>query len=272
MPWPPCPYVIDDDWEEQLHAQIGAPWPCPAQDEFRVLWPQVIRPLEAHGLHLGRGAFAGWGDGEPGLVRALWCIVRHLRPSRVVETGVARGITTRFVLEAFERNAAGHLWSIDLPPPCDRNLHDQIAIAVPDRLRGRWTYVHGSSRRRLVGVLARARQIDLFVHDSAHTARNLLFELDHAYEALAEGGIAVLDDVDLNCGFHMFRRGRSDALMLVCPAEPLQPDYPRQDARGVFAIVRKASGSRPSSLSLDKRRRKRLHATALESGGTNVPA
>ena len=41
---------------------------------------------------------------------------------------------------------------------------------------------------------------------------------------------------------------------------------------GVFAIVRKASGSRPSSLSLDKRRRKRLHATALESGGTNVPA
>lgn len=33
--------------------------------------------LEARGFELGRGAFGGWGDGEPGLVRAVWCLTRH---------------------------------------------------------------------------------------------------------------------------------------------------------------------------------------------------
>jgi hypothetical protein len=244
MPWPPCPYKVDENWEERLHQIIGAPWPCAAHHDFWQLWPNVIGELEAKkGVHLGRGAFAGWGDGEPGLVRAVWCLTHHLRPDKVVETGVARGITTRFLLEALERNGAGHLWSIDLPPPLDRSLHTQIGLAVPRSLHPRWTYVRGSSRRRLPTLLARIRPIDLFVHDSTHTARNLLFELQHTWQALSPDVVAVADDVDLNCGFHAFQSDHPQHPSLVCHAEPLRPDYPRQDERGIFAVVRRSRGT-----------------------------
>ena len=100
MPWPPCPYEVDENWEQRIHEFAGSPWPCSVSDEFWEMWPLVMGSLEEKGFELGRGAFGGWGDGEPGLVRAVWCLTRHLRPAKVVETGVARGITSRFILEA----------------------------------------------------------------------------------------------------------------------------------------------------------------------------
>jgi hypothetical protein len=225
-----------------LHRAVGAAWPCPARLDFDRLWEETVWDLQhTKGLSVGRGAFAGWGDGEPALVRAVWCLTRHLRPEKVVETGVARGITSRFLLEALEHNDSGSLWSVDLPPPLDRDLHAQIGVAVPRRLAGRWTYVHGSSRRRLPSLLAAIEPIDLFIHDSNHTARNLLFELRHAWHSLARGGFVVADDVDLNCGFHVFVGEHELDPALVCHAEPLVPDRPRQDERGVFGIVRKRS-------------------------------
>ncbi len=241
MPWPPCRYEVDTNWEEALHELVGAAWPCPLIEPFRELWRNVVESLESRGISPGRGAFAGWGDGEPGLVRAVWCLTHHLQPANIVETGVARGITSRFVLEALARNGAGRLWSVDLPPLIDRRVHDQVGAAVPETVRGRWTYVHGSSRRRLPHLLARLGEIDLFVHDSRHSGRNLLFELEHAWQALRPGGVIVADDIDLNCAFHSFRAQHSRDPSLVCHAEPLSPDAGRQDDRGVFAVVRKGS-------------------------------
>jgi hypothetical protein len=237
MPWPPCPYEEDEGWDELLHTHLGLPWPCGCGEEFFALWPSVISELEARNFNLGRGAFGGWGDGEPGLVRAAWTVVCHLRPATVIETGVGRGLTTRFILEAFKRSGTGHLWSIDLPPPRSPELHEQIAVAVPEDLRGDWSYVRGSSRRRLPRVLDELHRVDVFIHDSRHSERNLLFELRTVWNALRPGGVMIADDVDLNCGFHKFRAEHPDEPSLICLAEPLVPDVGRQSDRGVFAIV-----------------------------------
>lgn len=247
MPWPPCPYAVDDDWERRMHELLDVPWPCAESERFWELWSQVRGSLEAKRLELGRGAFAGWGDGEPGLVRAVWCLVLHLRPNAVVETGVARGITSRFILEALAHNRRGHLWSIDLPPPLDPALHHQVGVAVPEHLRGNWTYVRGSSRRRLRSLLAQLGEIDMFVHDSRHTERNVLFELGRAWNALNSEGVVVVDDIDLNRGFHSFRSAHGDEPCVVCLAEPLRPDPGRQEDRGVFAVMKKASARAESS-------------------------
>jgi hypothetical protein len=80
----------------------------------------------------------------------------------VVETGVAHGVTSRFVLEALTRNGGGHLWSIDLRPPAHPELHWHIGIAVDQHSRGHWTYVAGSSRRRLIPLLKRVGIIGPF--------------------------------------------------------------------------------------------------------------
>src|SRR5947209_962191 len=92
----PCQYQPDPDWEIRLHAMLGAPWPCEFTSKYSALWPQVMQPFQQKGVRIGRGEFAGWGDGEPGMIRAVWCLLRHLRPEKVIETGVARGFTSRF--------------------------------------------------------------------------------------------------------------------------------------------------------------------------------
>lgn len=155
-------------------------------------------------------------------------------PGKVVETGVARGITTRFVLEAFERNGSGHLWSIDLPPPLEPEVHGQIAEALPEDIRDRWTYIRGSSRRRLGPLLAGIEPIELFVHESAHTARNVLFELDRVWRALSAGRCCRSRRRRPQLRSPRLSRGAPDRSDVVCHAEPLRPDLPRQDERGVL--------------------------------------
>jgi hypothetical protein len=232
-------YTPARDWEERLHAWLGFPWPCPAVEGFWELWPQVMSLLEARGLKVGRGAFGGWGDGEPGMTRAIWCLVLHSKPRHAIETGVARGITSRFVLEALERNRSGHLWSVDLPPQLKSELHDQIGAAVPSEKRSRWTYVRGSSRRRLPRLLRELGSADLFVHDSRHTERNVRFELDRVWPVLDSGGHLVVDDIDVNHGFHSFLTDNPGIESMVCEAEPLRSDPSRYDGRGLFGIIRR---------------------------------
>jgi len=236
---PACLYEAESGWERRLHAILGLPWPCAAVSEFWALWPKVIATLNAKGLRIGRATFGRYNDGDPGFVRAVWCLTRHLQPAKVVETGVARGFTSRFILEALERNGTGHLWSIDYPPPLKRGLREQVGAAVGNGFHDRWSYIRGSSRRRLPGLLSRLGQIDLFVHDSRHTEHNVLFELDRAWAALRPGGALVVDDIDLNWGFNSFPRRYSGHRSLICSAEPLQPDPPRFDGKGLFGIIRK---------------------------------
>jgi len=98
--------------------------------------------------------------------------------SESVETGVARGVSSRFILEALERNGGGRLWSIDQPPPLDPELNGQVGAAVNASCRRRCSYIHGSSRRRLPRLLPWLESIDLFLHDSIHTEYNTRFELE----------------------------------------------------------------------------------------------
>jgi hypothetical protein len=235
---PQCQYESDDNWEQRLHKFLSVPWPCKLTQEFWDLWPAVIKDLEAKGIRAGPESFQGWNDGDAGFVRAIWCLIRHLRPNRVVETGVAHGVTSRCILEALEKNGAGHLWSIDLPP-LERDWRKQIGAAVGTRFADRWSYIKGSSRRRLPELLSRLGQIDLFIHDSLHSERNVRFELDRTWAALQSHGALVVDDIDANWGFLSFTQTFSGHQSMICEAEPLHPDLRRFNKKGLFGIILK---------------------------------
>ncbi len=234
---PACKYEAEKDWERQLHDFLKVTWPCEASSEVMTLWPEVIEPLTAKGVPVGPESFGCWNDGDPAFVRAIWCLVRHLRPSNVIETGVAHGFTSRFILEALERNGCGHLSSIDLPP--NAALEKEVGIAVAGRCVDRWSYIKGSSRRRLPALLSELGQIDLFVHDSLHTEGNVRFELDRAWAALRPGGAAVIDDIDTNWGFQSFTNAFPGYPSLICEAEPIHPDLRRFNKKGLFGIILK---------------------------------
>jgi hypothetical protein len=196
-------YAAVRDWSQALHKAIDAPWPCPESQQFGEVWDATVSGLVAAGLRVGLASYRGWNDGDRAQAEAIWCLVAHKRPAIVVETGVAHGLTSRVILEGLHRNGTGHLWSIDLPA-VDPALHHEIGIAIPEDLRSRWGYVEGTSRQRLPGLVRRLKQVDLFVHDSLHTARNTCFELETVWPALPPGGVAVVDDIDHSLGFSRF--------------------------------------------------------------------
>ncbi len=70
----------------------------------------------------------------------------------------------------------------------------------------------------------------MFVHDSLHSTRNVRWELETAWRALAPGGLVIVDDVDCNWGFERFREGGAGREPLWCMAD---------DGQRVFSIVRK---------------------------------
>jgi Methyltransferase domain len=196
-------YEVVADWESRLHAALGLAWPCQATGSFGQTWDRLIVELTATGARIGLASYGGWNDGDRAFAEAIWCIVAHVRPTAIVETGVAHGVTSRVMLEGLERNEHGQLWSVDLPV-ADSALHPEIGMAVPAELRSRWTYVQGTSRERMPPLLDELGGIDLFVHDSLHTGRNTRFELESAWAVLRPGGVVVVDDINQSLGFRTF--------------------------------------------------------------------
>ena len=199
-------HPVSADWERRLHEALGAPYPCGESKAFNELWTSVDASADGG---IGRGH-----DVDRAVARAAWCITRHLAPRRVVETGVARGLSTRVVLEALARNENGHLWSIDLPPVVE-GWHRQVAALVPTALRERWTYVRGSSRRHLPRLLKTIGDIDLFMQTSLLTEPNVRFELDRAWKALRPGGSILAEGINRSRAFPALVRRESPAVWLI---------------------------------------------------------
>jgi hypothetical protein len=100
-------YIADPDWEPALQRRLGMS--SESQGEgFWPLWSTVVDTLRAQGMAVGPCSFYGWNDGDAGFVRTIWCLIRRLRPVNVVETGVAHGMTSGFILEALETIGAGY--------------------------------------------------------------------------------------------------------------------------------------------------------------------
>jgi hypothetical protein len=225
---------VDEAWDERLHNMLGAAWPCPEGQQLGELMTDIGARLATKGLGSGRHTYGWYSDAEKSLCRAVWCTVLHTRPEVVIETGVAHGVTSRVVLEALRRNDRGHLWSIDLPHPLDRQLHAETGAAITDDCRARWSYLEGSSRHRLPSLVAEVGQVWMFIHDSLHTAKNTLFEMEQTASAMPPGGIMLVDDIAGHDGFAKFASRHSEYQTIVCPSA---------DRVGLFGVALNAANS-----------------------------
>jgi hypothetical protein len=149
----------------------------------------------------------------------------ELRPRVLVETGVANGFSTAFLLQALQTNGNGHLHSIDLPREVGRAYESgtffegrgragipagsEPGWLIPEELRDRWTLILGRSQDELPPLLERLSTIDLFMHDSEHSFDCMWFEFNAAWTRLGESGVLVADDVNANDAFARFAREQS---------------------------------------------------------------
>jgi Methyltransferase domain len=222
------PKDLDAAWDEHLHSLLDAPWPCSQRAELDQLIADIGALLAAKGLGFGRGTYGWYSDAEISLCQAVWCSVLHVKPRIVVETGVAHGVTSRVVLEALQFNGRGHLWSVDLPHPLDHHLHAQTGAAVTESCRARWSYLEGSSRQRLPKLVAELGEVQLFIHDSLHTAKNTEFELAQVSSVMPPGGVMLVDDIKSHDGFATFAAQHPHYQTMVCRSA---------DGIGVFGIA-----------------------------------
>jgi hypothetical protein len=235
---PDVTYEVDEAWDEHLHSLLGAPWPCPQAQQLDQIMADIDALLAARGLGSGRLTYGWYSDAESSLCRAAWCVARHTRPEVVIETGVAHGVTSRVLLEALRQNNFGHLWSIDLPFPFDRRVHAETGAVITDACRSRWSYLEGSSSQRLPPLVEEVRHVEMFVHDSLHTADNTLFEMEQAASVMSPGGAMLVDDIgESRDAFTTFTQRNPDYKAIICPASD------RDGIWGIFGIAIKAAAA-----------------------------
>src|SRR5258706_4510995 len=134
------------------------------------------------------------------LGRLCYAVSRALHPRVVVETGVAYGVTSAYILQALAENGEGELHSVDLPP-LGRDAAEYVGFLVSSELRRRWNLHTGPARKLLPGILREVGRIDAFVHDSLHTYAHMKWEFQAALSAMRDGGILIADDIEGNRAF-----------------------------------------------------------------------
>ena len=143
-------------------------------------------------------------------LEALYVLTRCIRPRNFVETGVWRGLSSRYILVALRRNGMGRLHSIDLPTFGAGGRHNsdgildystvndpvEVGDRVPLELRGNWDLRLGDAKVLLPFLLTELGKIDVFLHDSEHSYDHMTFEYRTAWDHLSDGGWLLSDDVE----------------------------------------------------------------------------
>ena len=127
----------------------------------------------------------------------LYILLRAVKANRIVETGVANGGSTYYILSAILKNGKGYLHSIDIPFYEDilqkealrkigiRSKHKrhgaippgkEVGWLVPEQLRDNWICHLGDSKKLLPKLLSTLSNIDVFVYDSRHMYRHMNFK------------------------------------------------------------------------------------------------
>lgn len=169
-------------------------WAPPSGDQLSAWRTDVEESLRS----IGREDIARFGpefDLGPEGATLLYFLIRWRLPRRVVETGVARGVSTRVMLNALDRAGSGSLTSFDV----DGDAGGLVIEPPPN-----WSFRildEGKSLSELNEHLKQGEAISMFVHDSDHRTEHQRAEFSIAIRALEPGGLLCSDDVDAGPAF-----------------------------------------------------------------------
>lgn len=137
----------------------------------------------------------------------IYQLIRKLKPVIVVETGVANGASSTFILSAMEANGIGKLYSIDWFESEALSFvpkGKKTGWMVPNELRTRWDLIIGRTEKKLEPLLKQIGMIDIFLHDSDHSYEAMKHEYKTALPYIKKKGFLLSDDVRMNTAFDEF--------------------------------------------------------------------
>ena len=149
------------------------------------------------------------------LAKTCYFVCKILKPMIVVETGVGHGVTSAFILQALNENGKGTLHSIDLPP-LGKGSDSYVGCLIPEELKTNWYLHRGTAKQVLPKILHELGYLDIFVHDSLHTYKNMTFEFTIASRYLSKPGFIISDDMEANLAFAELISLKSPRLLFNC--------------------------------------------------------
>ena len=159
----------------------------------------------------------------------MYVLCRLLKPEKVLETGIAYGNSSSFILQALNENKKGQLYSIDYVfRPWE--TREAIGSAIPSELRDRWHLIFGPTNKKLKKTLKDLGEIDIFFHDSLHTYKNMMFEFNAAWQHIKKGGFLLSDDINDNSAFYQF-----------CSSLKLNPVIIGENKKSFLGVLQKPS-------------------------------
>jgi predicted O-methyltransferase YrrM len=153
---------------------------------------EMIRRRDTYGAEGAMGALD---------CATLYALTRWLRPVVVVESGGFVGMSSAFILKALadEKLATAKLYSIELSEECEQGA------LIPDDLRSSGRFMPMCGRiENFLKYDELPASIDMFLHDSSHSYRHMVWEFRQFWPRLRDGGLLVSHDVQMNAAFPEF--------------------------------------------------------------------
>ena len=180
----------EQDWTDELFAQI-----LNASEEeitsaraeytrYRITFlEKILSPREQF--------FDSIFDLGSGMSEFVYTAIKVKKPDKVVETGVAAGVSTNTMLNALHSNANGKLVSVDIT--------DQVGELIDDALKNRWVLEilpEVGREKTFAKYLRENADASIFLHDSDHSSSWQKKELALVVRELANIELILFDDVD----------------------------------------------------------------------------
>jgi len=141
-------------------------------------------------------------------LQILYCFVRAIKPTIIIETGVDAGSSSYVILEALKNNKKGKLYSIDSVDPsanCSKEDYiNDMGWLIPEELKNNWKLIIGDSKVELPKLLKSLETVDIFFHDSLHTYQHMTFEFQTVFPYLSSKKLLLADDINKNNSFQDF--------------------------------------------------------------------
>jgi hypothetical protein len=134
--------------------------------------------------------FATEYDLGSGMSEILYLAVRTKRPIKVIETGVAAGVSTNLILSVLQENGVGNCVSIDIT--------DEVGEVIENLLKRRWelqVLPEFSREKAFREILVANSDATLFLHDSDHSNSWQIKEFCGVTELLTKVELILFDDI-----------------------------------------------------------------------------
>ncbi len=159
----------------------------------------------------------------------IYSLVRLLKPHYIVETGVANGHSTFFILKALKKNQKGTLVSFDVSPKIGALLREG------DKERWQLIVLKKNYKKEMESSINNLPWVDLFIHDSDHSFKWQDFEYNLVSSKLNENSVFLSDDIDGSYAFIEYcKKTKSKPQYLVEPAKVFGAIYNKDSIKRIL--------------------------------------